>query len=90
MQGDKSGLCSKSLNSLMGFQERDLGGLFVFVFAFFFFEDMMYQVLIVAHRIFIVACRIFHCSHWFLVEACGFLSSCGAWAPKCAGSVVLG
>ena len=41
MQGDKSGLCSKSLNSLMGFQERDLGGLFVFVFvfvfAFFFF-----------------------------------------------------
>ena len=51
---------------------------------------MMYQVFIVAHRIFIAACRIFHCSHWFLVEACGFLSSCGAWAPKCAGSVVVG
>lgn len=58
------------------------GGQYLFLFLPFF---KLLQVLVVAHGLFIAACR----SPWFLVEACGLLSSCGPWAPEYPGSVVV-
>lgn len=65
-----------------GFSRKILG---VYLFLFLLFFLKLHQVLVVAHGIVIAACR----SHWFLVEACGLLSSCGPWAPEYAGSVVV-
>ena len=47
------------------------------------------------HWVLVVAHGIFHCGAWALLQCVGFsscgtqalLSSCGAWAPECVGSV---
>ena len=55
---------------------------------FFFFLIFVWFLL---HQVLVVARGIFRCGAGFsLVVACGFsLSSCGAWAPECVGSVVM-
>ena len=68
----------------------------------FFFFFWLRWVLVAARRIFVEACGIFHCDAWALGLfvagrgllsscVCRFfsLSSCGAWAPECVGSVVV-
>lgn len=60
-----------------GFSGKRFGGGGQYLFLFLPFFKLL-QVLVVAHGLFIAACR----SPWFLVEACGLLSSCGPWAPE--------